>query len=82
MEINKEKISDKIKVINLTRLAKRLESNENPKESFAIFEKSLLESWDLLTGSEKKTLEDLHLTLKKKYLNKVSTEKEQLFGVI
>lgn len=78
---NKEKISEKIKVTNIFRLAKRLESNESPKDLYSTFEKSLFDCWELLNSSEKKILEDLHQSLKKKYLNRVSTEKEQLFGV-
>lgn len=79
---NKEKISEKVKVVNLFRLAKRLETNESPKDLYSSFEKSLFDCWELLNSSEKRILEELHLNLKKKYLNRVSAEKEQLFGVI
>ena len=71
----------KIQIVNLFRLAKRLEPGTSPNELYCQFEKSLYESWDLLTKIQKEELDEIHASLRMKYQNRSATEKEALFGV-
>lgn len=69
---------EKVKIINLFRLARRLELSEK-SELFQVFERSLYDNWENLSIQQKNSLEQIHLKLKEKFHS--PTTKEKLFGV-
>ena len=72
---------EKIKVINLFRLARRLEENNSKHDLYQSFERLLYDQWEFLTPKQKSDLECIHSRLKDKYLDSLSNDKQHLFGV-
>ena len=73
---------EKIKVINLFRLAKRLENKNLPVDLYKKFEKNLNEISESLTSQQKLEIDEIHIKIKKKYIDSVSTETQKLLGVM
>ena len=68
---------ERIRIINLFRLGKRLEKNDNNKDLYQKFEKQFYELWDSLTKQEKSSLEGIHERLKDKYSDSFTNDKKK-----